>query len=108
MPTLEFTSAAGIRGIGRVGADFWNVLATRNKTYGGGLNLIARYPESDWNQLNLNAATEALLAPGPDGAVTTERFEAIREGMQECETRIFIEKALASRRKGPVSSASLR
>ena len=35
-----------------------------------------------------------LIAPGPDGPVGTERFEMLREGMQETEARIVIEKAL--------------
>jgi len=34
------------------------------------------------------------LAPGPDGAVATARLEMMREGIQECEARIFIEEAL--------------
>ena len=37
----------------------------------------------------------ALLAPGPDGPVTTARFEMFREGLQECEARMALEKALA-------------
>ena len=39
-----------------------------------------------------------LLAPGPEGAVPTARFEMLREGVQECEARLFIEKALAGGR----------
>ena len=35
-----------------------------------------------------------MLAPGRDGAVSTHRFEMIREGLQEAEARIFIERAL--------------
>ena len=35
-----------------------------------------------------------LLATGPAGPVSTSRFEMFREGLQECEARIFIEKAL--------------
>ncbi len=34
------------------------------------------------------------LSPGPDGARSTIRFEAAIGGVQECEARIFIEKAL--------------
>jgi hypothetical protein len=36
----------------------------------------------------------SFLAPGPDGAISTVTFELLREGMQECEAKIFIEKAL--------------
>ena len=37
-----------------------------------------------------------VLGPGPDGPVATVRFEMIREGVQEAEARICIEKALAN------------
>jgi hypothetical protein len=36
----------------------------------------------------------AVLSPGPDGLLSTERLEMLREGTQECEARVFIEKAL--------------
>ena len=39
--------------------------------------------------------TTDLFAPGPDGPVTTVRFENACEGIQLAEARIFIEKALA-------------
>ena len=39
-----------------------------------------------------------LLAPGKEGAIRTARFELLREGVQECEARIFIEKALADQK----------
>ena len=39
--------------------------------------------------------TSALLAPGPDGPVSTARFEMLREGAQECEARLVLENALA-------------
>jgi hypothetical protein len=54
----------------------------------------ARYPETCWDQLNMDRATEALLAPGPEGAIPTERFEALREGVQEAEGRAFLEGIL--------------
>ena len=34
------------------------------------------------------------MAPGPDGPVATGRMEAFRQGIQECEARIVIERAL--------------
>lgn len=91
---MEMTSTAGIHGIGRVGADFWNVLATRNKTYGQGLSLIARYPQSDWGQLYLGNSTAYVIAPGPEGPLATARFEMLRQGAQDLEARVFLEKAL--------------
>ena len=35
-----------------------------------------------------------MLAPGPDGAVATYRFEAVRQGLLETEARVFVERAL--------------
>jgi hypothetical protein len=90
----ESASVSGIRGFGRVGADFWNVFERPNKTYGAGRNVIARYPESDWGQLYLGNSTSYLLAPGPQGPLATTRFEMIREGARDLEARVFLEKAL--------------
>jgi hypothetical protein len=94
-------------GLGRIGADFWPVPnggmteEGRRESQGvqghrGSVTITARYPEADWDQLNINTSTEALLAAGPEGALTTARFELIREGVQDCEARIFIEKVLDS------------
>jgi hypothetical protein len=44
-----------------------------------------------WRNLNI---PWCLLAPGPEGPVATHPFEAFREGRQECEARIFVEKAV--------------
>ncbi len=50
-----------------------------------------RYIESTWRNLFI---PEALLAPGPDGPAATDEMEAYRDGVQECEARIAIERAL--------------
>lgn len=76
-------------GFGRNGADFWPVLKDRSGRRTG--MLAGRYPESNWRQLNLKTC---LLAPGPDGAISTVRWEMMIEGVQESEARIVIEKAL--------------
>jgi hypothetical protein len=39
-------------------------------------------------------STRALLAPGPDGAVATERFEMLREGTELAETILFLQRTL--------------
>ena len=39
-------------------------------------------------------STMALLAPGPDGPVSTERFEMFREGVQLAEAILFIQRAI--------------
>ena len=51
-----------------------------------------RYPKASWRNLNINVA---LLGAGPEGPVATARFEALREGVEECEARIVIEQALS-------------
>lgn len=80
---------ADYRGFGRVGADFWGVLPGDRGSLN---NIVGRYV--NWSQLNLTTSTGSVLAPGPNGAISTARFEMIREGVQECEARIFLEKAL--------------
>jgi hypothetical protein len=94
-------------GLGRTGADFWSVLGKEStdhsKRVGGYWNekrsttVTARYAdEPGWDQLNMDTCTEALLSPGPKGAVATERFEQLRQSVQEGEARAFIEKAVLS------------
>jgi hypothetical protein len=89
----EALSMAGYRGFGRVGADFWPVLKGPR---GRGKSIAGRYPDGRWHQLSISASTLTVLEPGPSGAVSTVRFEAIRQGVQECEARIYIEKALTN------------
>jgi hypothetical protein len=64
-------------------------------------SIAGRFPESDWSQLGLDCGTEIILAPGPRGAMPTENFEQFRQGIQECQARIFIEKAILAKRLDP-------
>jgi len=82
------------RGFARLGADFFPVLKDRYGRLSG--TLSARYPKSSWRALNIGTS---VLAPGKEGPVATARFEMIREGVQECEARIFIERALTDKGK---------
>jgi len=85
----ESNITGGQRGMGRIGADFWPVIRDkRGQRRGRGWD---RFPESRWMNLNI---CNALLAPGPGGPVATTRLEAFREGVQECEARIAIERVL--------------
>jgi len=77
------------RGPARLGGEFWEVL--RNKKGERVGRAYARYPESDWRNLVILTST---LAPGPDGPVATNHLEALRQGVQECEARIVLERAL--------------
>jgi len=75
-------------GVGRLGGDFWPVL----KGPRGLRRLIGRHANlSTAGQLTIKTT---FLAPGRNGAISTVRLEMMREGIQECEARIFIEKAL--------------
>lgn len=40
--------------------------------------------------------TKALLAPGKDGPIATERYEMVRGGVQLCEAILFLQRALDS------------
>ena len=102
--TGEYVITGDRRGIGRLGADFWNVIRGRRDRRVG--RVPARFPEAHWS--NLNVCT-SLLAPGPKGPASTNRFEHFREGVQECEARILIERALTDdalkARLGPALAA---
>lgn len=77
-------------GFGRMSADFWPCLKDKD---GNMVNSISsRYQISSWAQCNIRMVP--YLSPGPDGARSTIRLEAAIGGVQECEARIFIEKAL--------------
>jgi len=86
----------GLHGFGRMGADFWPVLAGGRGWSG---RLLARYPRARWGQLNVALWMPALFAPGRDGAIPTVRSEMIRQNQQELAARIFIEKALHDKTK---------
>ncbi len=77
-------------GIGRIGGDLWKVLKDKKDRRMG--RAFERYPESNWRNLII---VDAVLAPGEKGAIETHRLVAMREGVQESEARIMIERALS-------------
>jgi glycosyl hydrolase family 123 len=79
----------GTRGIGRVCFDFWGVLPGGRRSR----NLYNRYPHSSCAQRSPNLYV--LSAPGPKGAISTVRFENLREGVQDSEAMIIVAEALA-------------
>jgi len=87
---IELNLAGNLAGFGRLGADFWPVLKDKKGRVRGRIS-DGRFPRSVWRNLDIRVA---MFAAGPDGAEATARFEMMREGVQECEARIFIEKAL--------------
>ncbi|MCG3179950.1 MAG: hypothetical protein BIFFINMI_02304 [Phycisphaerae bacterium] len=87
----EAVVTAGMKGIGRVGADFWPIGTARGATQ----TLFGFYPSSDWAQLTVDNSSAAIFWPGPDGAAMTVRAEMLREGLQLVEARATIERALS-------------
>ena len=86
----------GTHGIGRLGADFWNVLEGGR---GRKTELCGRYPETAWGQLKISYCAQHFLRPGRDGAIGTAQLEMLRESAQEVEARVFIEKILEDKSK---------
>jgi hypothetical protein len=69
----------GYQGTGRMGGDYWAGSYFDGCRYAGGAPGFS-IMKSLW--------------PGPDGAEPSARFEAMIEGLQELEARIFVEQAL--------------
>jgi len=79
-------------GQGQIGADFWPFRDAGGRQVA---SLYNRFPHSaNRGAGNKGCTTNQLLYPDADGAVPTIRFELIRENIQECEARIFLEKLL--------------
>lgn len=78
-------------GFTRMGLDGWRAV---NPGTGNRVNTLTRYRNSWYNLWRNNPLS--ITAPGPDGAVATVRYEMLREGIQEVEARIVLEKALAT------------
>lgn len=74
-------------GFTRLCFDFWDVDGRPILGRFGRHWLVRMYRRCPW----------AIVAPGPDGAMGTVRYEMLREGMQELQARIQIEKALLGR-----------
>ncbi len=69
----------GYRGTGRMGGDYWA------KSYHDGCGHYGGAP---------GFSIMKSLWPGPNGAEPSARFEAMIEGLQELESRIFVEQTL--------------
>ena len=78
---------AGLNGLGRIGGDYWA------GSYYDGCRASA------YHQASFSVLT--VLWPGADGAEPSARYEAMIEGYQEAEARIFIEQALDRKLLGP-------
>jgi hypothetical protein len=99
---MEATLACGRNGVGRVGGDYWRIgagiLGEGNRDWGvvggSGGTLFGRYMHSHSDESGLGRNCTDLFGAGPDGPVGTVRLENAREGIQETECRVFLEKAL--------------
>ena len=94
----NWPKAVGVRGLSRLGIDFWKVLDKPSSQFGG-LTIIGRYPETEWGHLSFARGTPVLLRAGKNGAIPSIRSEALRENLQEIEARVFLEKVLLDKDK---------
>ncbi|HUT33316.1 MAG TPA: glycoside hydrolase domain-containing protein [Planctomycetota bacterium] len=91
-PVAQFRTApeqallADRRGLGQIGADFWPVKGPDGKP---AHTMYGRFPST--SEGNLGIYSGQLLYPGPDGPAPTARYQVLRENVQECEARIFLE-----------------
>lgn len=91
MPDISVFSRQNLHfsGIGRIGLDGWRV---RDPQTGEQRNTWMRHNNA-WYRL-VRLTTGELTVPGPDGAAPTLRHAQIREGLQEAEARITLERLL--------------
>jgi hypothetical protein len=77
--------SSGHDGVSDFGADLFPLKASGNRVYAIPNGRGTGGPGN---------STMAVLAPGPDGPIATERFEMLREGMELAEALLFVERAL--------------
>jgi hypothetical protein len=87
----EHAILAGYDGTGDFGA---NQFPLKRGTGGYYCPIAGRGTE--WH----GVSTEALLYPGPDGPVASERFEVYREGMVISEARLYVLRAITEKKLG--------
>jgi hypothetical protein len=82
-----------LHGMGKLGADFWPCVPDPR----GSLRPmdVAEFG------VGFNNTVQAMLAPGPKGAVFNERLEMFREGVQVAEAIIHLQRGLESGRLKP-------
>ena len=81
-----------LRGIGRIGADYWKF---KDKNGRRANFAHDNYREGNWGgtSIALNLCNP-VLSPGQEGPEATNRLIALIEGVEACEARIYLEKAL--------------
>jgi hypothetical protein len=89
---LAEVSMGGNRGLGPLGVDFWNLTAEeRGDPPEKGAHTLESGDGHFWM---CQHSTGAFLAPGPEGPISTARFDIFREGIQACEAHVVVHKAL--------------
>jgi len=71
---------SGAHGMARLGTDYWQNIFLDGLKSGG--------------FLRPGMPVSAMFYPGQNGAETSQRFESMREGVQETDARIFVEQAI--------------
>ncbi len=79
----------GNDGLECVGADHFPIKDPKGRWRAGDWSAFAQGPKN---------GTIAILGPGDSGPLGTERFEAMREGIELCEAMVFIQKALEAKK----------
>jgi hypothetical protein len=88
---VEGCLAAGMDGASRQGADFWSVDVGGRRP----VCVAGRYGVLPGAVCLATCGNPCWLSAGRSGPISSASFELVREGIQECEARIAIEKALA-------------
>jgi len=103
LPPRGFRSIAeralyqGKRGFGRMCLDYWDSPLTAGKRRGSYADVFNRWPISTCSQRR--PTLMKLAGPGPDGPLSTIRYELLLEGLQEAEATMFIAEATGRRAK---------
>ncbi len=84
---------SGRHGIGQAGADLWD---KRDKNGNVSSLMVGRFPGT--SEGNLGAYLACVLYPGPDGPVPTVGWQNLRESIEECEVRIFLERLILEKK----------
>jgi len=98
-PIVQFRVApeaailSGRCGLGQIGIDFWERRGKQGSVTG---SMVGRFPGT--SEGNLGAYLGHLLYPGPEGGVPSVAYVMMRENIQECEARIFLEKLLLAKK----------
>ncbi len=75
----------GSAGFGFLGLDFWDTARGSHHN---------RFLDGRHSGRLHRQNSPSVIEPGPDGPVSTVRFEMLREGLQETEARVVLERAL--------------